>query len=308
MNAGDKVLDHTREQLSALFDGELALDEARFLERRLQHDAALAGCVSRWQAIGDALRGQALAPAPAGFAARVAAAVAAETGSGAASTPASHRAHGSRRGWVPGAALAASVALVALFATRQAGETPEAGAPATQVAQAAVPDATSAPIVPVQAPAEPAPVLPGHEAGQLAAAVVVAEVPRRAAARRAPISRGQSQRAATTRVARADEAQPQFALANATGNAAATTVAVAVDATANPFAPADAAALPAVAAKPWPRALLPGAGTFTVGYGNLQPEGFHHDAAPGNVVFHPFRVRPGLVPSPAPVPLPSEQE
>ena len=34
MNGQDKVLDHTREQLSALFDGELALDEARFLQRR----------------------------------------------------------------------------------------------------------------------------------------------------------------------------------------------------------------------------------------------------------------------------------
>ena len=117
MNGQDKVLDHTREQLSALFDGELSLDEARFLEKRLQHDAALAACVSRWQASGDAMRGQGSALARAGYSARVAVAVAAE----AAPVPAAARGPAARlrRGWVPGAALAASVALVALFATRQ---------------------------------------------------------------------------------------------------------------------------------------------------------------------------------------------
>ncbi|MGN6112597.1 MAG: sigma-E factor negative regulatory protein, partial [Luteimonas sp.] len=107
----DKILDHTMEQLSALFDGELAPDEGRFLQRRLEHDAALAGCVSRWQAIGDAMRGQGSALAPAGFSGRVALAVAAE----AALAP-PRRDPRSRRGWVPGAALAASVALVAFFA------------------------------------------------------------------------------------------------------------------------------------------------------------------------------------------------
>ena len=53
MNGQDKVLDHTREQLSALFDNELALDEARFLERRLQHDAALAGALRTVPPPGD---------------------------------------------------------------------------------------------------------------------------------------------------------------------------------------------------------------------------------------------------------------
>jgi negative regulator of sigma E activity len=283
MNGQDKVLDHTREQLSALFDGELALDEARFLERRLQHDAALAGCVSRWQAIGDAMRGQAEALAPAGFPERVAAAVAAEAMPLPAARPAGRLL---RRSWMPGAALAASVALVALFATRQVADQPDGEAPAAQVAQAAVPDAasTSAPATPARVPAQPAPQVPGHEAAQLAAAVAVAEVPRRAAARRAPASRGQAQRAAATRAARAADAQPQFAVAAVGTPANALPPAVQGK---NPFAPAEAASQQAVASRPWPRALLPSAGTFNVGYGNLQS---------GNVqdvrdAFHPFRPR-----------------
>jgi negative regulator of sigma E activity len=286
MNGQDKVLDHTREQLSALFDNELALDEARFLERRLQHDAALAGCVSRWQAIGDAMRGQACALAPAGFSDRVALAVAAEAGPVAAP-----RAEGRmRRAWMPGAALAASVALVALFATRQVADAPDGQAPAAQVAQAAVPDglATPAPATPAQSPRPPAPQAPAPAAAQLAAAVAVAEVPRRAAAtRRASVgSRGQSQRAAATRVSRAAEAQPQFAVAAATpSNSSALQAAVARQ---NPFAPAEAAQR-AVVSRPWPRALLPNAsaGTFNVGYGSVQP------AVPQDAgeTFHPFRPR-----------------
>lgn len=272
----DKVLDHTREQLSALFDNELALDEARFLERRLQHDAALAGCVSRWQVIGDAMRGQASAPAPAGFCDRVALAVAAEAAPVAAARPEGRL----RRAWMPGAALAASVALVALFATRQVADAPDNQAPAAQVAQAAVPDGLANP-----APATPAPQAPGPAAAQLAAAVAVAEVPRRAAARRASAaSRGQSQRAATTRASRTADAQPQFAVASATPANALQSAA----ASRNPFAPAEAAQR-AVVSRPWPRALLPAAAadTFNVGYGNLQPA---VPQDPGET-FHPFRPR-----------------
>ena len=76
--AFDKVLDHNRLQLSAMLDGALAPDQARFLLRRLQHDEELAGCWSRWQLAGDILRGQGAAMVPAGFAQRVAAMVAAE--------------------------------------------------------------------------------------------------------------------------------------------------------------------------------------------------------------------------------------
>ena len=78
-DAFDKVLDHNRLQLSAMLDGALAPDQARFLLRRLQHDGELAGCWSRWQLVGDILRGQGGAMVPAGFAQRVALAVASET-------------------------------------------------------------------------------------------------------------------------------------------------------------------------------------------------------------------------------------
>ena len=60
----DKLDIHHRQQLSALMDGELLADEARFLLRRLQHDRDLAGCWERWQLCGDVLRGRAQAPAP----------------------------------------------------------------------------------------------------------------------------------------------------------------------------------------------------------------------------------------------------
>ena len=64
--------DTHREQLSALIDGALDADRSRFLLRRLQHDGALADDLSRWQLAGDALRGQATAPAPDGFAEAIA--------------------------------------------------------------------------------------------------------------------------------------------------------------------------------------------------------------------------------------------
>ena len=89
---------------------------------------------------------------------------------------------------------------------------------------------------------------------------------------------------------RAAEAQPRFAVAAApSANASALQSAVAQQ---NPFAPAEAAQR-AIVARPWPRALLPGAaGTFTVGYGSLQP------AVPqdGNGNVHPFRPRIVTVP------------
>ena len=85
-----------QEQLSALVDGELGADEARFLLRRMEHDPELAGCQERWQLLGDVMRGQASALAPAGFSAAVAAAIAAEP------TPqAEPRRQVRRSGWRP---------------------------------------------------------------------------------------------------------------------------------------------------------------------------------------------------------------
>ncbi|MGN6512904.1 MAG: sigma-E factor negative regulatory protein, partial [Lysobacteraceae bacterium] len=73
---GERILDHTRLQLSALVDGELAPDEAAFLMRRLRHDDELAGCWERWQLAGELLRGRGGARLPDGFSGRVMAAVA----------------------------------------------------------------------------------------------------------------------------------------------------------------------------------------------------------------------------------------
>jgi len=116
---------HHRQQLSALYDGELGSDQARFLLRRLQHDPELAACQERWQLLGDVLRGQACAPAPVDFSARVAAAVAAEP---LPSAQPVQRAHRGWRSWGGGAALAASVAAVALFMGRQGLQEPVPGA------------------------------------------------------------------------------------------------------------------------------------------------------------------------------------
>jgi negative regulator of sigma E activity len=115
-----------REQLSALVDGTLDPARARFLLRRLQHDPELAGCFERWQLAGDALRGAGPLALPAGFGPRVAGAIAAETVPAASAVP-----QGVRRPWALGA-LAASVAVVALFVARPVfeGEAPAPDGPA----------------------------------------------------------------------------------------------------------------------------------------------------------------------------------
>ena len=54
----DKLYDHHRQQLSAMLDGELPPDQAKFMLRRLEHDRELAACWERWQVCGDVLRGR----------------------------------------------------------------------------------------------------------------------------------------------------------------------------------------------------------------------------------------------------------
>lgn len=129
--SSDKLEQHYGQQLSALMDGELAPDQARFLLRRLQHDGELAGSWERWQLAGDVLRGRAGVLLPDGFAARVGAALGSE-----APAAATRRTPGLLR-WGGIAALAASVAVVALMVPRQM---PGAQAPgdAPQVAATSV--------------------------------------------------------------------------------------------------------------------------------------------------------------------------
>jgi len=64
-----------RQQLSAMLDGELSPDEAKFMLRRLEHDVELARCWERWQLCGEVMRGRADGLLPGDFAARVAVAV-----------------------------------------------------------------------------------------------------------------------------------------------------------------------------------------------------------------------------------------
>ncbi len=261
----DKILDHNRLQLSALLDGELSPHEARFLLRRLQHDPELAACWDRWNLCGDVLRGRVEVMASNGFSQGVAAALAAEQ----MSKPASIAADSRWLRWGGGAALAASVAMIALLLGRQS---PNAGSPAIPTAQiltstTVVPSASATRVAPIQAPA-----MPGH-AEELASALAVAEVPRRLSTRR---SRGQSQRAALRMTPRAIVQAP-VALASASSQPIPQT---------DPFSTQQSN----LNTRPWPRALLPGSpanGAFTVDYGTRSGEGTAVNAPS----FFPFEPR-----------------
>lgn len=145
-----------RLQLSAMLDGELAPDEARFLLRRLQHDRKLADCWERWQIYGDLLRGSAPNVLPIDFSRQVMAALdtrgrveADVSQSGppkdaaivsAAVVPSVRR---RRRGAIGMAALAASAATLALF-TSWLGGSPEDGLGETAIAPTALVSVTPA--------------------------------------------------------------------------------------------------------------------------------------------------------------------
>lgn len=291
----DKLDIHHRQQLSTLMDGELPADEARFLLRRLQHDHELAGCWERWQLCGDVLRGQGRAPAPAGFAERVAQAIAAETSSATTSAsqamPARPRSLLARWG---GGALAASVALVALFMARQqspqevpvSGGTPMASTQATS--PAAMPETPTAPA-------------PDAEAYAAAAVAVAASVPRRQEAARRSATRSQQAARSAQRVARADAP----VRANGTSRGVSSDVVAALasasplPSTANPFSHRQDAT--SVASRPWPRSALsayPSAsGSLTTGYTS--------DSAMRT--FYPFEPRlPSTPPVAAPVDAPRD--
>ncbi|AWH22323.1 MULTISPECIES: sigma-E factor negative regulatory protein [Stenotrophomonas] len=261
--AGQRLDQRHREQLSALVDGELGADEARFLLRRMEHDPELAGCQERWQLLGDVMRGQASLLAPAGFSERVAAAIAAEPAPVA--EPRRQVRRTGWRAWGGGAALAASVAAVALFMGGEKLQPPAPGeAPAPQVV------ASQAELAPAAAPVT--------EASVDSAAMAVAAVPavamaasRRQDARRASATRSQQ----AARVAQRDEA-PQRAVATA----------------AVPLAPsvptANTRHLPfgdvgSLQARPWPKSSLAPAG------GSALNASF--PAASGGAAFYPFEPR-----------------
>lgn len=98
------------EQLSALMDGELSRDETAFLLRRASHDASIAARWSGFHVIRYALRRQEVVAVRADFASAIMQRIEAEAG------PLRGRATPWLR-WASGGAVAASVAVIALWAT-----------------------------------------------------------------------------------------------------------------------------------------------------------------------------------------------
>lgn len=241
----------SREQLSALMDGALPEDQTRFLLRRLQHDAPLAGCWERWRIAGDAMRG--LAPAhrlPNDFAERIAAALHGE--SVAAPQSAARRPAWLR--WGGGAAMAAALAVVALMARPQL-ERPQSpqGDAAPVVQLAANPLASPAsPKVPQPQPSAPLAEAPA----MLAAAVAVAAKPMR----RTP--------ARSARPAAAPAAAPELVAEQQRTPA----VELHVDPPASE-----------IVTRPWPRSILSqygGGSGLTVGFGEHLPRAADNPFAP----------------------------
>lgn len=254
----DKFEQHYRQQLSALMDGALPPDEARFLLRRLQHDAQLAECLDRWHMAGDALRGQAQAIVGAEFAERVSAMVASEPALNVAAAGGSRANRGVMR-WAGGAALAASVALVALFMTRQPS-TPDPVQAGSTIAEASMPVGAGGTPVASSVP-RPTAGTPTSSGAEFVPAVTIAtaSTPVRSSIRRG--NRSQSQRAAIRTSARSG--RPMVAAASTQPNG--TTIA------ANVFdTPASS--------RPWPSAVFPQAstmGSFNVDYGNASSPTFY---------------------------------
>lgn len=256
--SNDKFEIHYRQQLSALIDGELPADEARFLLRRLQHDEELAGCHERWQLCGDVLRGRALAPAPIDFAARVRSAVAAEPAPRAQPAPARGRAW--RWG---GGAVAASVAALALFMTHERVPAPAVDAPAPVFATTAQ--------VP-RAPVDP----DGDNAyGTMAAAAPAAAL---AASRRDASPRQVASATRVQQAARASSTRRQVPPQVQVASAAPVVHEAPAPVAGNPFAHPDT-----LQARPWPRsALAGGESPLNASFGNLQPQATFYPFEPAD--------------------------
>ena len=256
----DKLETHCRQQLSAMLDGALAPDEARFLLRRLQHDHELAACWERWQLCGDLMRGSMPALLPRDFSQRVLGAVAEEGQARAAVISAAGR-PGLRWGWAGGAALAASVAVAALFIAQRNPATVDPTVTGPAVPLAASAPSLDASVSPRQSQPEPTPPTTTADtaASVAAAALAASDLPRRVARRaREPLRRAVPQQAAIELPAVAE-----VAVAEPGGGGQASPHVPEAAASHDPFA---ASAL--APAKPWPRAVLPGlaSGALTVDY------------------------------------------
>ena len=264
-------VDTHREQLSALIDGELDAEQARFLLRRLQHDGELAGDLERWQLAADALRGEAPALASPGFAERVAAAIAEEaapqidaplpavtaTPSSAATAAPRKPAAAQRWRWFAGGALAASLGFAAMLSLRPGAVDGDVLNPAPTVVTQ--PAATAAPLdVAAPSPAS----MPAANAAE--PAVRIAETAPATPPRTTPASARPNTNTNTTRIART-ESRPAAPAAQPPAPAAADTSAIRIaDALpASVSSSEDPFRQPQVKSS-WPRTVLPGAnsGTF----------------------------------------------
>jgi sigma-E factor negative regulatory protein RseA len=128
-----------REQISAFLDGELPSSETELLLKRLTRDAELRESFGRYALIGEACRGEKNAHfARGGLCARINLALDGEAAGGFAQDRATAR---QPRWWRPaaGVTVAASVAVVAVFALQQRANTPGAPLAASAPSFASVP-------------------------------------------------------------------------------------------------------------------------------------------------------------------------
>ncbi len=292
--------DAHREQLSAMMDGALSADEAKFLLRRMEHDDALADCWERWQFLGDAMRGQAGRALPADFSRRVGRAIADGLADEIEHQPSLVvSAHGNARApllrWGGGAALAASVVLAALIGTRMLS-VPDGQIP---VVANTAPASGSALILPVPSVPTPAPTVAGDASGpivpptaesliaQAGSAVVLAGMAG-ASDRRGSHPRilARAEATAASMVSfKAASASTSFPKAAASPQVVANARSVEVGSIASQGS--QAAAEAGITPKSWPRALVPGAavtGEVTAGF----------ESGP---VFQPFQPRLGAQPA-----------
>lgn len=250
-----------REQLSAMMDGALPADEARFLLRRMEHDDELADCWQRWQFFGDAMRGQAGRALPTDFSRRVGRAIADDIAAEQhAAAVAGRGARSPLLRWGGGAALAATVALAALIGGR--GLMPAADS--TEVAETR-PVAGSAPVADSTAPSAPEAPAPSDMSTSATVLAVAA----------ASTSRDRTQRRLATQASRDAASTPattiEPSLVDNAALASAPSAILSVDDARPALADASAAFGPNTdrTPKPWPRALLPeaAAGGMRVDYG-----------------------------------------
>ncbi|NUS61360.1 MAG: sigma-E factor negative regulatory protein [Lysobacter sp.] len=255
-----------REALSALFDGELVGDAARFALKRLDHDQAWRDSCERWARIGDALRGQGAASS---FSQRVHDAVRADSMRADSIRAEALRNNAMRAdAAVPAVAatqprkqfrwgsvgLAASAALVAFFLARM----PMGGSEGTHDVQVATAPATQPTQAPAQAPSAPDPDL--QQATAAVAAVAAARpISERIAQRSRNVERG---RAATDRIVGNAVAANDAAITGEVAQPVRMVVNGPPEATANvvldpPVQAAGGAFAPATVTRQWPRAVLP---------------------------------------------------